>query len=120
MRILLVTADLTVVSRVEGAAGLAGATLRTTSIPQQLADWCATGPTDLVIVDLAIPAIDIDGLVKAVRNKQSRGPRIVAFGPHVQKKWLAAARNADCDEVVSRGHFFSQLDAMVGRESPAQ
>jgi hypothetical protein len=39
--------------------------------------------------------------------------RVVAFGPHVHEERLAAARNAGCDEVVSRGEFFARLDAIV-------
>jgi DNA-binding NtrC family response regulator len=115
MRIVLLTGDLTVVSRVEGAAGRMGATLHTAASLDQLADCCNAAPADVVMVDLATPAVDMHALVKDVKMNQLTAPRIVAFGPHVHELRLAAARQAGCDEVVSRGQFFSQLDSILVR-----
>jgi len=41
------------------------------------------------------------------------GTYVVAFGPHVHEERLAAAREAGCDEVLSRGEFFARVNAIV-------
>jgi hypothetical protein len=49
--------------------------------------------------------------LKAAPNR----PRVIAFGPHVHEERLQAARKAGCDEVVSRGQFFAQVEGMLAR-----
>jgi CheY-like chemotaxis protein len=115
MNIVLFSSDLTVVARVEGAAACAGGKLRTTSSLDQLATWRQAASVDLVIADLGMAEIDPAAIVKSAKQDVGEAPRIVAFGPHVHEERLAAARQAGCDEVVSRGQFFSQLEAILAR-----
>jgi hypothetical protein len=70
----------------------------------------------LVVLDLSIPEVDVSALVSTVR-KHADAAKVVAFGPHVHADKLDAARLAGCDEVVSRGQFFAQLDAILQRWS---
>jgi DNA-binding NarL/FixJ family response regulator len=40
--------------------------------------------------------------------------RVVAFGSHVQVSMLQAAREAGCDEVLSRSEFTARLPELLG------
>jgi DNA-binding response OmpR family regulator len=68
---------------------------------------------DLIILDLSVPSLNVKSLIEQVKAAPANPPRIVAFGSHVHVEKLAAARDAGCDEVMSRGQFFAQLDAVV-------
>lgn len=113
MTAVLLSGDLMVVSRVEGAAKLAGATIQAVSNAPRAFAVCEAEAAQVLVIDLATAAIDLAALVSQLRA--SRGPslRIVAFGPHVHEDKLAAAREAGCDVVVSRGQFFSQVDTIL-------
>jgi DNA-binding response OmpR family regulator len=113
MSIVLLSGDLLVVSRVAGAAAEFGAKLDSATTVEQAASACSELSADILIVDLATPALDIAALAAAVRSAADGKPKIVAFGPHVHEARLAAAREAGCDEVVSRGQFFGQLESIL-------
>jgi AmiR/NasT family two-component response regulator len=110
MRVVLVSNDLMVVSRVQGPAARVGADVRSAGA----ADVLTHVPIDLVIVDLATPRLELEALVAELKSAGDTAPRIVAFGPHVHEDRLAAAREAGCDVVMSRGQFFAQVDAIIG------
>jgi CheY-like chemotaxis protein len=113
MTAILLSADLTVISRVQGAAAEAGVNTRVISGAAAL-DEPATGePATLLVIDLNAPQLDVRSIVERFRATSPEG-RIVAFGPHVHEQRLAAAREAGCDQVVSRGQFFAQADAILG------
>jgi hypothetical protein len=111
MTAILISADLTVVSRFQGAAAQAGLATRVAS-GQATAIDCETENVGLVVIDLSTPLSDIQAIVKHFKAK-TLPPRIVAFGPHVHEERLAVAREAGCDEVVSRGHFFAQMESLL-------
>jgi DNA-binding response OmpR family regulator len=117
MAVVLLTGDLAVMSRVEGAVVRAGQTMRAAGGAVRVVEHCVAEPVALVIVDLSTPSLDVAALIKLLRDDAGSGPRIVAFGPHVHEERLAAARLAGCDDVVSRGEFFARLDAIVGARS---
>jgi DNA-binding response OmpR family regulator len=113
MTVILLTTDLTVVSQVQGAATRAGAVSRVVSSDSAAVEACVADQADLLIVDLNAPSLDIKSLVDRVKISAVVPPRIIAFGPHVHEERLAAARDAGCHDVVSRGRFLSQLDAVL-------
>jgi DNA-binding response OmpR family regulator len=113
MTVVLLTSDLMVVSRVDGAAARAAAAMRTAGDVSQAVQHCAQEQATLLIVDLSLPSLDIAALIQQLRAAMNGLPRIVAFGPHVHEERLAAARRAGCGEVVSRGEFFARLDTML-------
>jgi hypothetical protein len=39
--------------------------------------------------------------------------RVLAFGPHIEKSTLQAARDAGADEVLTRGAFDHHMDAVL-------
>jgi DNA-binding NarL/FixJ family response regulator len=116
MQAVLLTRDLTVVSRVQGACAKLGATMRTESDLERIIAGFSGEPADLVILDLSMPQLDVASLVSAAKAG-SAASKVIAFGPHVHAERLAAAREAGCDEVVSRGQFFAQLDTILQRSA---
>ena len=112
MNAVLLTSDLTVVSHVDGAAVRTGSTVRTVSDPADAIQRCASEPVDLVVVDLGMPSLELAALVESIKATTS-APRVVAFGPHVHTERLAAARDAGCNAVMSRGQFFANTDAVL-------
>jgi CheY-like chemotaxis protein len=113
MTVILLSADLTVMSRVQGAAAQAGVSTRVVSSAAALNELASGEPATLLIIDLNSPQLDVRSVVERFRATSPEG-RIVAFGPHVHEERLAAARAAGCDQVVSRGQFFAQADAIFG------
>ena len=113
METVLLTTDLTVISRVEGAVRQHAGTLCTVSSAQQAVERCAAAPPERLIVDLSTSGLDIADLVARLDSGTER-PRITAFGPHVHRQRLADAQAAGCDVVVSRGQFFAQLESLLG------
>lgn len=111
-RILLVSPDLMVGSRLAGLARAAGATLE----QRQAATASGTG-FDVVILDLqglpAGPAAAVAGL--KVPGPDGAVPKLVAFGPHVATALLDEARTAGADAVVSRGEILGSFAAVLER-----
>jgi CheY-like chemotaxis protein len=116
MTVVLLSGDVTVISRVEGAANQAGESVRAFASASQAVAHCDWEQAKLLIVDLATLG-DVDVNVKTLLDKleqiTSPRPRVVAFGPHVHEERLAAARESGCDEVVSRGEFFARINSIL-------
>ena len=113
MTVVLVSNDLTVLSRVEGAATRLGQAVRSASGESQAIELSEAEGANMVIVDLSTPSLDLASLVNHLKSKDGSVTRVVAFGPHVHEQRLAAAREVGCDLVVSRGQFFSQLEMIL-------
>ena len=113
MNVVLLSSDLAVLSRVEGAASRVGQKVRAAANTAQAAESINSEKPTLLIVDLSLTGLDIAVLVDRLRTPDTPAVRVIAFGPHVHEDRLAAAREAGCDEVVSRGQFFSQLDRIL-------
>jgi DNA-binding response OmpR family regulator len=114
MNILLVSADLMIVSQVDSTARKQGGTVRAVASGEAAASAAKETAVSLIVIDLGNAAVDVSSLVAQLRAAQPAA-RIVAFGPHVHEAKLAAARDAGCDEVLSRGGFLSLLDSICGR-----
>jgi DNA-binding response OmpR family regulator len=117
MTVVLLSSDLAVLSRVEGAARRADQAVRQAASGAQAAGICANENVRLVVVDLSTPSLEIAAVIHQLRNEPSSAPRVIAFGPHVHEQRLAEARDAGCDLVVTRGQFFSQLDSLLSADS---
>ena len=61
---------------------------------------------DLVLVDLMRP-----GVLAVLPNVQGR---IVGFARHEREDVMEAAREAGCDEAISRAVFFRRLPELLG------
>ena len=115
MRMILVSNDLMVVSRVQGAAAKAGASVEVASSVAGAGDALQGKAAELVIVDLGCSIVDLEEQVATLKSKAIAPVLVVAFGPHVHEDRLAAARAAGCDVVMSRGQFFAQIDALLSK-----
>lgn len=114
MDVVLLTSDLAVVSRVEGAARQVGAGVRVAANAAQALTHCSNATTRALILDLSTPALDLETIQRMAADT-NRSIRIVAFGPHVHEDRLTAARAAGCDLVLSRGQFFRDLNEIISK-----
>ena len=118
-KLVLVSGDLMLGARVEGAARQCGLTMVTAAGHAQAiaasADECR-----VVLIDLRTPGLDIAELVNALRRQtalrqQTACLSIVACGPHVHEQRLDEARRAGCDLVVTRGQLDREAEAIFQR-----
>ncbi|HVA45666.1 MAG TPA: hypothetical protein VNH11_04700 [Pirellulales bacterium] len=110
--VLLITADLACVSAVTGAASRAGAELRTALGTSAIEERLEGEAPALVIIDLSTPGLKIGELMPELRSRLPQA-KVIAFGPHVHTGLLAAARQAGCDLVVSRGELHARIDRLL-------
>ncbi len=115
MSVLFLTSDLMIASQVEGAAERCGVALKVVASADALAQKCQADEVALVLVDLGFAGLELKELVSSVEVARSARPTIIAFGPHVQANRLEAAREAGCDEVMSRGTLCGQIDELLRR-----
>ena len=110
MRVVLLSNDLMTCSQIEGAVRAGGSEI---SVATTASAATAEGDSpDVVILDLST-AGDIAATVSQFRELASP-PRIIAFGPHVHAAKLAAAREAGCDDVFTRGQFLPNVANALG------
>ncbi len=65
------------------------------------------------VIDLnCVPAESIPAVVSGLATRFPQAHRI-AFGPHVQTQRLAAAEQAGCQQVLSRGQLSHQIDHLM-------
>lgn len=110
-KLVLVTVDLIVASRVESAARKCGLDIATGSA-QAASVAAADENCRMVLIDLRCPGLDLPKLVGALKLL-TPPPRIVAFGPHVHEQSLEAARAAGCDLVVTRGQLDREAESLL-------
>lgn len=116
VNVLYVSADLFLGSRVRGALDSRGGHLQVAGsgeLALEAIPDCAQ--CRVVFVDLETPGLQIDALVRA---RGDGGPPIVAYGPHVHEHRLQLAREAGCDEVLTRGQFDASLPKLLDRFLP--
>ncbi len=118
MKLVLLSRDLMLTSQVDGAARHKGyQAIHTADLASAVA--AAEDPQcHLLLVDLQLPGLDISSLVTQVREGSPGKIRIVACGPHVHENRLAAASEAGCDQVLTRGQFHREVDASLEMSKP--
>ncbi len=102
-------------SHATGAAQRAGCELRVVASVDAASQAVACEDIRLIVIDLGTPGNDPSSVVPRLRSDASREIAVVAFGPHVQKQRLNAAREAGCEMVISRGQFHSQTEDILRR-----
>ena len=113
MKLVLLSRDLMLTSRVDGVANQKGYTISHVADSASAISAVADDDCQLLLVDLQLPGLDILTLVEQVRGTKGSEVRIVACGPHVHENRLAAARQAGCDLVVTRGQFDREADTIL-------
>ncbi|TWU25521.1 hypothetical protein [Bythopirellula polymerisocia] len=113
MPIVLVSRDLMLSSKLEGVARSLGQTLK--SVGSGAAALGNAEERQVIVVDLELPGLDIAALVKGIKNRTQQPDKVIAYAPHVRTEKLAAAKEAGCDLVVSRGQIMSDAESILRR-----
>ena len=111
MPALLISTDLMAISAADGAARHTGVELQSAKPADALAR-CGELLPSLIAIDLTAPIDDLAALVQGL-NQATPAATLLAFGPHVHEGRLAAAREAGCDAVISRGEFHKRFGALL-------
>jgi CheY-like chemotaxis protein len=106
---LLLCDDLIFTSRITGTARDLGLTVTPARSVEALEALARRQPPACVILDLGHPNLVIADVVARLRGSGSSGPRVVAFGSHVDTATLQAARKVGCDPVLPRSKFVEEL-----------
>lgn len=112
MKALFLSSDLMFASKVAAAATRQQVQVDTALSLAALEAKAQAADVALVMIDLETSRLDLPALVESLRHAQPAAT-ILAFGPHVHTEALAAAHEAGCDIVISRGQFNAQLDELL-------
>jgi CheY-like chemotaxis protein len=112
MQVILLSADLMMISAAQGAADRHGVSLAVAGSGERAITLCDCD-TALVAIDLRTPELDVAAVVPSVRDRAKPRAAVVACGPHVHTEALAAAAAAGCDEVITRGQFERRFDDLL-------
>lgn len=105
--VVLLSQDLFLGSRIEGAAAQAGLAVATAASVGEAAEHASRGGCRGILLDLAAPGVSAVDLMSALAAER-RVP-VIAYGPHVATGRLEEAREAGCDRVLVRGQFMGRL-----------
>ena len=115
MSVLFLAKDLVFSSRVAGVAQSRQIELSVVSEADQLLANASANQVEVVLLDLTTSSCDPKQLVPQLRRLARPPKAVVAFGPHVHKAKLAAAEEAGCDQVLSRGEFNNRMTEVLLR-----
>jgi CheY-like chemotaxis protein len=115
MSALYLTSDLIFFSRLAGVADRRGWRLETVSDVESLLASAAAEPRRLIILDLGMAGLDPIDLVARLRRLPSPPSAVIAYASHVHESLLAAAHQAGCDQVLSRGQLHAQAERILER-----
>lgn len=113
--VVLVCTDLMFDSRISGAAQQAGMTIESVAGVAAATELAARGGCRVVVADLTVPGLSAAELISRLNEEcvAVGRPEVIAFGPHVQTGRLEAAREAGCDQVLTRGQFDARLNELL-------
>jgi CheY-like chemotaxis protein len=115
MSIVALISDLATRSHLAAAGTRVGATVEIASSAEMLLTKVESLRPRLVILDLSHPGLDPRDLVPRLKQLLGQRATLLAFGPHVHAARLAAASEAGCEVVMSRGQFHAQMDDILKR-----
>lgn len=107
MQCFLLTKDLMFSSQASGAVSSAGMESKLVSTPEQISEQ----EPCVVVLDLTMPGLDVDATVAALQKNPSA--KLIAVGPHVHAAKLAAAGQAGCNFVMSKGQASRELVSLL-------
>ncbi len=109
--ILYAAADLIWATKIKGTADALGVAARPARTLEMLEARLADSPVTALLVDLEKGE---EALTLISRGKAA-GVRVLAWGPHVAKEMLQAARDAGATDVMTRGAFDHNLPELLTR-----
>ncbi|HEX6940874.1 MAG TPA: response regulator [Longimicrobiales bacterium] len=111
---LALVADLKFAARVRGAAAAVGARVRTVHSADTLLEAARAETPGMILLDLDLRGADVPALVRALKADPAlAGVPVIAFGAHVRRDALAAAREAGADRVLARSAFVRVLPELM-------
>ena len=113
MSIVLLSRDLMLSSKLEGVARAIGQSLKCVASGETIRE--NTEGCRVIVVDLELPELEIAALVEDAKSHAQENIQVIAYAPHVRTEKLAAAREAGCDLVVSRGQMMSDAESILRR-----
>lgn len=122
--LLYFAADLIWASKIKATAEALGLACRPVRTLEMLEARLADSPVRALLLDLDAPEMALT-LLARLRGENATDAekklRVVAFGPHVQKDVLQAARDGGATDVLTRGALEHNLEevllALAGRTS---
>lgn len=112
---LFLSRDLMFTSRISSEARAQGVRVVTAGSAAQAAAMIDQWKPVVVFVDLTAGAVAAPEALVGYRVKTGTSAVYIAFGPHVEKASLEAARDAGCDLVMPRGKFHADLPELIRR-----
>ncbi|HEY8485161.1 MAG TPA: hypothetical protein VIL13_11150 [Longimicrobiales bacterium] len=114
--VVALVVDLIFASRIRGTAQAAGVQATTVRSAAELLQRAGELQPRLILVDLDARAADPPAVIARLReDPQTRDIPIVAFGSHVQREAIEAARAAGADRVLARSAFVRELPFLLRR-----
>ncbi|HEX7089492.1 MAG TPA: hypothetical protein VF192_05110, partial [Longimicrobiales bacterium] len=118
--VLALVADLLFGSRIRGTAAALGVAVQLVRSADELLDRARAAPPRLVLVDLEARAADPAGTIARLRAApEGAGIPIVAFGAHVNRDAIEAARAAGATRVLARSAFVRELPGLLAHPPSA-
>ena len=112
MAVIFLTTDLMFSSRLAGVARAQGVQLSVANSAAAAIEKISENNGRRLIIDLNTAGLSIADFVARCREA-NESVDIIAYGPHVHEAKLAAAREAGCDVVLTRGQFNSQMTEIL-------
>jgi CheY-like chemotaxis protein len=78
----------------------------------------ASGAPALILLDLGAAALDPIELIAQLKADSGGNARVVGFVNHERTDLIEQAREAGCDQVLTRGAFAKDLPAILGQAEP--
>ncbi|MEQ9408891.1 MAG: hypothetical protein RIK87_14235 [Fuerstiella sp.] len=116
-QVILFATDLMLGSTVGGHAASHGLACHTTADISGLKAVVSAATNFLLLVDLGTPGLDIRQLADAVPAATLQ--TAIAYGPHVHREKLEAARQCGFGQVMSRGQFNAQVGQLIASAAAA-
>jgi DNA-binding NarL/FixJ family response regulator len=110
---LMLADDYLFISRVQGYAKDAAASIKAVRHPETLLDLARTLLPAGVLIDLHIDGLEIGPMVERLHRLDPK-PFVLGYGSHVDVATLKKAREAGCDLVLPRSKFVEDLPTKLG------
>ena len=112
MKILAAIHDLRFSSTVNAAAQ--GRTISWLPRGTKVVDQVALEKPDVLLIDLAAPALDAVNAIAALKaNPATKELVVIGYVDHTRAEVMDAARAAGCDQVMSKGEFARRLPELL-------
>lgn len=111
MNVLVAIHDLMFSSKVTAALG--GKKVNWLPRGTKVADHVAATKPDVLLVDLASPALDAVNAIRAIKSGEQKGTVVIGYVDHTRADVMDAARAAGCDQVLSKGEFARRLPELL-------